>query len=310
MKKDQSNEHSVIPFPGQKADQHAEEQSKVQQSPEDGSSEKEGSGEGGQPKVYEAAVMGAKIRALRKARNLSQPKLAAMLGITKNAVANWEIGFTRPQASMIPELCSILHCSANQLFGMPDGVRLNKDELKLVRKYRAANPTEQHMINVMLDTMLESHEEIFRIDCENKFLQVPFYDLDASAGTGNPLDDWEPDKEYEYLRINRDVCRADAVVTVSGDSMLPTFKNGEQILIQRTEAIDPGQIGIFVVNGDAYVKEYRRDGLHSHNPKYATIHLSEYDSVYCLGRVLSAVTDDMRPTLQEQKILDEIHRER
>ena len=43
-------------------------------------------------KMRKRAECGDRIRAYRKARELSQPQLAAMLGITKNSITNWETG--------------------------------------------------------------------------------------------------------------------------------------------------------------------------------------------------------------------------
>ena len=47
--------------------------------------------------------------------------------------------------------------------------------------------------------------------------------------------------------------------------------------------------GIFVVNGDVYIKELGNQCLISHNEKYKPIRIVENDSVYCCGRVLRCV---------------------
>jgi hypothetical protein len=49
------------------------------------------------------------------------------------------------------------------------------------------------------------------------------------------------------------------------------------------------------------VKEYQRDGLHSHNPKYKTIRPTEDDNIHCIGRVLGVVDDNWRATPEEQR---------
>ena len=46
-------------------------------------------------KMRNRAECGDRIRAYRKARELSQPQLAAMLGITKNSITNWETGVSQ-----------------------------------------------------------------------------------------------------------------------------------------------------------------------------------------------------------------------
>ena len=46
------------------------------------------------------------------------------------------------------------------------------------------------------------------------------------------------------------------------------------------------EVGIFVVNGDVYIKELGNKCLISHNEKYKPIRIGESDSVYCCGRVI------------------------
>lgn len=43
-------------------------------------------------KMRNRAECGDRIRTYRKARKLSQPQLASILGITKNSITNWETG--------------------------------------------------------------------------------------------------------------------------------------------------------------------------------------------------------------------------
>ena len=62
-----------------------------------------------------------------------------------------------------------------------------------------------------------------------------------------------------------------------------------ELLVEHTESICPGQIGIFVADGEGLVKEYQPDGLHSHNPKYPVRHFTDDDNVRCVGRVLGKI---------------------
>lgn len=92
--------------------------------------------------------------------------------------------------------------------------------------------------------------------------------------------------------------------------MEPTFHDGDDLLVEHTERLSPGEIGIFIISGEGYVKEYRLDGLHSHNPKYKTIHPSEEDEVRCVGRVLGVIPDSWLATSRERAVLDKIHNNR
>lgn len=58
-----------------------------------------------------------KIRPLREARGMSQRKLAADIGVSPGAVAQWELGATTPTMSNLVALANVLGCSMDTLFG-------------------------------------------------------------------------------------------------------------------------------------------------------------------------------------------------
>lgn len=71
---------------------------------------------------------------------------------------------------------------------------------------------------------------------------------------------------------------ADFDVRVSGDSMEPLYLNGQIIWVHQQETLEDGEIGIFFLDGEAYVKKYHQtpDGISliSMNKKYAPIKVS------------------------------------
>ena len=60
--------------------------------------------------------MGARIRSLRKARNLSQEVLAQYLGVSFQAVSKWENGDTLPDVTLIPAIAGFFQVSTDELF--------------------------------------------------------------------------------------------------------------------------------------------------------------------------------------------------
>ena len=56
-----------------------------------------------------------KIHRLRKAKNLTQGKLGAMLGLSAQAVSKWERGETMPDIMLLPEICDIFEISIDSL---------------------------------------------------------------------------------------------------------------------------------------------------------------------------------------------------
>ncbi|MBR4971683.1 MAG: helix-turn-helix transcriptional regulator [Oscillospiraceae bacterium] len=60
--------------------------------------------------------LGEKIRALRKAKNISQEVLAQYLGVSFQAVSKWENGDTMPDVTMIPAIAIFFDVSTDELF--------------------------------------------------------------------------------------------------------------------------------------------------------------------------------------------------
>lgn len=258
-------------------------------------------------KLRNKAEFGDKICAFRKARGFSQPQLADMIGVTKNSITNWEKGTSRPELAIIPKLCMALGISTDVFFGMPTPEnRLSESEQEHMKLYRSLDRFKQRSVDTLMESMIENDMLAFREQCEATFTCLGRHELPASAGTGMPLTDTD-DSERVFLRNSRSVCRADTIITVTGDSMLPTFQDGDELLVEYTPEIEVGEIGIFVVAGEGFVKEYQPDGLHSHNPKYKTIRPAQDDNFRCVGRVLDVITEDMLATPRELAVLNEIY---
>ncbi|MDO4602370.1 MAG: S24 family peptidase, partial [Eubacteriales bacterium] len=104
----------------------------------------------------------------------------------------------------------------------------------------------------------------------------------ASAGNGFYFDDIPTDTiEAPYLP------GADFIIGVNGDSMEPTYKDGDLVYVEKRQIIETGEIGVFILNNECFIKEAGEDGLISHNKKYGVIPGSE--NIQCVGKVLGKV---------------------
>lgn len=65
--------------------------------------------------MFDMKQIGKKITDLRKLNNMTQMELADELGISFQAVSNWERGNTMPDISKLPELADIFHISVDEL---------------------------------------------------------------------------------------------------------------------------------------------------------------------------------------------------
>ncbi|MGX7199969.1 helix-turn-helix domain-containing protein [Enterococcus nangangensis] len=68
-------------------------------------------------KIFDTQKIGQKIAATRKEKNLTQLELADALGVSYQAVSNWERGQSMPDIEKLPELASFLQLSLDDLLG-------------------------------------------------------------------------------------------------------------------------------------------------------------------------------------------------
>jgi transcriptional regulator with XRE-family HTH domain len=250
------------------------------------------------------------IRKFRQNRDLTQPQLAKLLGVQKNYISNWESGRARPDINIIPKLCAALDITISAFFGSPGrDEELSGSEQRLLHNYRFLSIQDRQVVEKLIDALLDAADMELQQRCRRGFEYILHTDLRCSAGTGNPLDGGDGG-EYVYVRSDHDTCRADLIVTVTGDSMEPTFRNGDDLLVEYAEELAPGEIGLFVADGDGFVKEYQSDGLHSHNPNYDVLKFSDDDGARCVGRVLGKIDPEQYATPVEKEILEEMRLER
>ena len=87
-----------------------------------------------------------------------------------------------------------------------------------------------------------------------KYIYRPVSYLSASAGTGAFLDEGQ----FENVRFPESAVPsgADFALHVSGDSMEPVYHDGQIVWVKKCERLKPGEVGIFVYEGNGYIKAY------------------------------------------------------
>lgn len=109
----------------------------------------------------------------------------------------------------------------------------------------------------------------------------------VSAGTGNYLED-SVKETYDVGHLAPE--QTDFGVRISGDSMEPLYHTGDVAWIQKKDSLANGEIGIFYLNGNTYIKELHDepDGVYliSLNQKYRPIQVLESDSFKIFGKVI------------------------
>ena len=235
-------------------------------------------------------TFGEKLKQARISKKLTQKQLSDKLDVSNTVISNWEKNINRPDVDILEVMCGILDIEPNSLFNVKnnDNSTYSLVEKKLVSDYRRLDAHGKKAVNVIMNVELERIDKIAtEPNYDNiipiKKYQVPYYDMPVSAGTGNPLDEEYPEKVDLAEQPPKGT---DFIVRVSGDSMEPTYHDGDKLFVKEQPSIEIGEIGIFVVDGNAYVKELGVDRLISHNKKYSDIIINEYIRNECCGKVL------------------------
>ena len=234
--------------------------------------------------------IGLRIRGARLAKQLKQEELAVLLEVSSySVVSKWEVGKAKPDCETLKRLCQILEVSPEYLLGVGKVINYpTTDEWDILNKFREIDIFGKNAVKAVLDA---EYQRTFAVRPKRKprMLRLDFYNYPASAGTGNFLDDETPDEIW--VKECDEAEAADYIIPISGDSMEPTFHDGDKVFVEKRDTVDEGDIGIFVVNGDVFIKELGDRCLISHNSAYKPRKLGSSDSIYCCGRVLGVVEE-------------------
>ena len=236
-------------------------------------------------------AIGKRIKYFRMQKGMDQKDIAQQVGISTYAVSSWESGRTRPDLSILPQLCDFLGITLYDLYGIEAPVdRLSEKEKQLLSAYRALSDGHQHVVDHLLESLKEA--EITE-KCPDLTILI-LCDKQLAAGFDSGAE-FEDAGETIYLYTSELIRQADLVFPVSGNSMEPEYHDGDLVLVQRYPGcpeLQYGEIGAFIIGNSTYIKVYEKDGLHSLNKRYKTMKFSADDSVFLIGRVLGILNPD------------------
>ena len=233
-------------------------------------------------------MFGDKLKKARISAKLKQSDLAKILDTTNTTISNWENNVSKPDVDTIEYICGALNVPASYFFNTPDSVTpiLTITEQAHIKKYRTLDEHGKKLVDNVLNLECERVESTRTpvIPISN-IITLSEFEQPVSAGRGVYLGDGSQ-TIIRDIPSNNLTRKADFILRVAGDSMEPEFSNNDRILIKRQCNLDVGEIGIFILNGEGYVKKYMGNKLVSLNPDYKDILFSEYDNIECKGLVL------------------------
>lgn len=246
--------------------------------------------------------MYARLKSFRESLGLTQAEFGKSIGIAKSTYNNYETGIRDPKSDFWIAIAQKYNVTIDYLMGFSDtpyvldgdskkAPPISDEAMKLAKDYDDLDHWGQKQVRSVADNeaarVADERRRATREEVEEPEDNVVYISLrcsiqSASAGTGTYLG---PEAfETIHVRDNELTRRASFGVPVSGDSMEPTYHDGDILMVEGAEEIEVGEIGIFTIDGEGYVKELGAGELISLNPRYDPIPIG--DSIRCHGRVI------------------------
>ena len=204
--------------------------------------------------------LGITLKKLRESRNLTVKELAEKSGTGNGTIGNIERGANKATVKTLEKISTALNLNKSE-----------RDEL-----FGGLIPEE--MAIKLKSTKLKT---------------IPVYSS-VSAGLGR-VPDAEPIDFISIPETTGDV----VAVKVTGNSMEPTFSDGDIVVIKKDVEINVGEVGVFFLNeydGEGVVKRLKyKNGvyvLESDNPSYEDKEIGS-DVIISCGKVVNIIKTDL-----------------
>lgn len=232
-----------------------------------------------------------RIKEARTNQGITQTELGNMIGVAKTTISGYEKNH-EPTVAQLSLLAKVLKVSVS--FLLQDEIHEHHEDNatpvemeKIIKKYRSLDEHGKEMVDVVLEKEISRMQTVssqqLSEDVELIQFSITEYEAPMSADTGQPAG-------YGYgknlLLTKEPPPGTSYVAPIAGDSMEPTFHDGDRLFIQACYSINVGEVGVFYMDGQQWVKELGNGVLISHNPEYEPRAITE--DIQCQGRVLGA----------------------
>ncbi|MBR2010891.1 MAG: helix-turn-helix domain-containing protein [Clostridia bacterium] len=252
-----------------------------------------------------------RIKQLKSEKKMTNDELAEKTGIAVGTLSKILAGISEsPKLANFVAICEALNCSLDYImYGIEENrnnYTLDQEEMTLIEQYRALDTRGRETVGALIakeaqfsPTKAEQSPARFirpeplaarlsaaYADNKNGFARrtLPLYDLPVSAGVGVMLDG--DSTEEITVSDNSRTREADFALRISGNSMEPRYRDGDILLVQETDTVEFGELGIFILDGNGFFKVFGGDRLYSLNPEYGDILLKDFHDVRVAGRVI------------------------
>ena len=228
-----------------------------------------------------------------KERKITQKELCQQISIAESKLSYWLTKSKSIPSEYIIPICNYLNISLSVLLtgqekDSKNQITLSKEEIEFIKEYRYLSDKSKSEIRNTLNHLYDIEK---RMETSKEFttptIPVKHSIFKVSAGMG----EWLADEEWDKITIldTPQARKATFALTIEGDSMMPDFEDGDIVLVKQQDAVDIGQICIYIVEGKGYIKKFGGDRLISLNDDYDDIIFKDYQDIHCKGLVIGKV---------------------
>lgn len=237
------------------------------------------------------------IKMKRLEKNMSLEDVGKLVGVGKSTVRKWENGMIENMGrDKIVALSKALDISPIDILGMSEK-DLPKSSIESI--YNQLDQSRKTKVYNFADRQLREQKygvadagKIVPLKPRKKIPVGIYGRLSAGGGAYN-------DKSViETVEVDSAPSKYDMAFVVTGDSMYPTFEDGEVVFVNETQDVFNGQIAAIEINNEAFIKKIYLEGKRMRmvslnvdtdkNGKrlYPDFYADECDNLFVIGRVI------------------------
>lgn len=226
-----------------------------------------------------AIIIGEKIKQYRLANGWTQQELGAKIGISKNAIGNYEKGFRSPKKNTMFDLANAFNVSIDDLFP-PIQKDTSSTTSKIQSIYDELEPLEQRKVVTYAEKIRDEQEKRRKAKINEVSEAISLYQVEVvsetAAACGFNYGFGYEDTDRETIEVDEQPPRHDIATKVSGDSMQPDYQDGDILyLVDKGLTTYSGNLAVIAYGDRSYFKKiYTENGrlrLVSLNDKYEDI---------------------------------------
>lgn len=228
-----------------------------------------------------------KLDMLMNQKGINKRKLSALSDVPYTTIdAFYKKGYENAKISTIRKIAKALDVSLDFLIEDRPASAVTSAASPAVKTvdfgadYDKLTPKHKESVDYFIKALLAKQREEEKPVEDVRFIDL--FDMPVSAGNGVYLEGYDT---HPIEIVNTpEAARADYALRVSGDSMEPMFSDGDIVLVETMPQIPQKAIGVFIHDGEGYIKQLDGPYMRSLNPAYEPI-LANSDTII-KGRVL------------------------